>query len=247
MPPVLSLREPSPVANTIRISRPFIPAVAAMSVAFLLPMTPRLWGLVLLTLAASVTYGICQSQVRRLKQAGERAALAAVAGQSGVWDWDLITNAIYVSPQWHALVGMNDSELTADANYLLRRIHHEDRESVQAAIHTYLSGQVTRVEHEHRLLHQDGTYRWMLCRAAASHDSGGRAVRLVGSHTDITERATAREQLRQAALHDTLTGLPNRALFMELLSQALERSKRHPDRLFAVLFLDVDRFKGIND
>src|SRR5215471_702866 len=104
MPPVLRLPELSSFTKRIRVSRPFVPAVAVTGVALLLPMTPKLGGLVLLTLTAAVTYGICQSQVRRLKQGGERAALAAVAAESGVWDWNLIGNTIYVSAQWHALI-----------------------------------------------------------------------------------------------------------------------------------------------
>ena len=70
---------------------------------------------------------------------------------------------------------------------------------------------------------------------------------MAGSLTDVTERHLAQEQLRQAALHDPLTALPNRALFVEMLERALVQSKRHGDRLFATLFIDVDRFKDVND
>jgi diguanylate cyclase (GGDEF)-like protein len=87
----------------------------------------------------------------------------------------------------------------------------------------------------------------VLCRGVAVMNTAGRAVRMAGSLTDVTERHAIQEQLRQAALHDTLTGLPNRALFMELLEQALAHSQRSDKPLFATLFIDVDRFKVIND
>jgi len=102
-------------------------------------------------------------------------------------------------------------------------------------------------QHEHRVRHEDGTYRWMLCRGLAVRNAENRVVRMAGSQTDITDRMIAQDQLRHAALHDPLTGLPNRACFMEALHQAFERSRRHPEHQFAVLFLDVDGFKALND
>jgi PAS domain S-box-containing protein len=105
---------------------------------------------------------------------------------------------------------------------------------------------ITSFELEYRILHRDGNYRWMLCRGMAVWDDHGRATRMVGSQTDITGRKQAEEQLAYGALHDALTGLPNRTLFMDRLSLALKRAQREK-HLFAVLFLDLDRFKTIND
>src|SRR5919204_282098 len=90
---------------------------------------------------------------------------------------------------------------------------------------------------EHRMLHQDGTYRWVLSRGLAVRDHTGNVTRMAGSQTDITERKVA----------DGLTGLANRILFMERLAHALEHVKLQKDAMFAVLFLDLDRFKVIND
>jgi len=87
----------------------------------------------------------------------------------------------------------------------------------------------------------------VLCRGVAVRQPNGTATRIAGSQTDITERAAIQEQLQHAAVHDALTGLPNRLLFIELLGQVLDRSRRQPDHLFGVLFLDVDRFKVVND
>jgi diguanylate cyclase (GGDEF)-like protein len=95
--------------------------------------------------------------------------------------------------------------------------------------------------------HKDGTYLWMLSRAIAVRAPGGKATRMAGSQTDITDRKRVEEQLARQAFYDTLTGLPNRALFMDRLDQAIRRARRRSDVLFAALFLDVDRFKDVND
>src|SRR5207302_8595637 len=89
--------------------------------------------------------------------------------------------------------------------------------------------------------------RWVLVRGLAVRDAAEQVYRLAGSMTDITERKEAEEKLLHDALHDALTGLPNRALLLDRLAHALARLQRRPDALFAVLFLDVDRFKNVND
>ena len=97
------------------------------------------------------------------------------------------------------------------------------------------------------MLHADGSYRWMLTRGLAMRNDEGKAYRMAGSQTDITERKRAEEQLLHDAFHDGLTGLPNRALFTDRLDRALERANRRDDFTVAILFLDLDRFKVVND
>ena len=93
----------------------------------------------------------------------------------------------------------------------------------------------------------DGTCRWMLCRGVAVRDETGCPIRMAGSQTDITERRRIQDELSHAALHDSLTGLANRSLFAELLDRALMKTRRASSCGFAVLFVDLDRFKLIND
>ena len=95
--------------------------------------------------------------------------------------------------------------------------------------------------------HKDGTYRWMLSRGMAMWDTAGHPSRMAGSQTDITERKRTEERLVYEALHDPLTGLPNRALLQERLARAMARAQRGADTRFAVLFLDLDHFKRVND
>ncbi|MGK7951558.1 MAG: diguanylate cyclase [Xenococcaceae cyanobacterium] len=90
--------------------------------------------------------------------------------------------------------------------------------------------------------HQDGNYRWMLCRGIAVPDEQGEIYRLTGSQTDITKSRQALEQLRHDALHDKLTGLPNRSYFLEELQKSWHRFRSYREHQFAVMFLDLDRF-----
>ncbi len=173
--------------------------------------------------------------------------LAASGASDGLWDWDLLRQEISFSPRWKAMVGLSAGVGYGRSDEWFERIHPDDRAPLHAALEAHIAGESAHFQHEHRIRHEDGTYRWVLCRGVAVRRVDGRATRIAGSQTDITERATAQEQLRHAALHDTLTALPNRALFMELLAQVIDRRRRHPEHRFAVLFLDIDRFKVVND
>jgi diguanylate cyclase (GGDEF)-like protein/PAS domain S-box-containing protein len=182
-----------------------------------------------------------------LKHSEERYALAAAGSNDGLWDWDLAGGGIYFSPRWHAMLGLPpDAEYTRPEQWF-DRVHAHDLPSLRAALEAHFAGETTHFEHEHRMRHESGSYRRVLCRGVAVREADGKATRIAGSQTDITDRAAIQEQLRHAALHDALTNLPNRLLFTELLSGVLDRSRRHPDHMFSVLFLDIDRFKAVND
>ncbi|NOH03600.1 MAG: EAL domain-containing protein [Chloroflexi bacterium] len=100
---------------------------------------------------------------------------------------------------------------------------------------------------EYRFRHKNGDYIWVLSRGRALHDENGIVTRSLGSHTDISARKRSEEKLVFDALHDKLTGLPNRTLFNERLSRVIKRTRKDPSFLFAVLFLDLDNFKNVND
>src|SRR6185503_1826518 len=160
---------------------------------------------------------------------------------------DPANDVMYFSLRWKAMLGLTPDETTSNPMEWFGRVHAEDIGPLKTAIAAHCADQSGHFEHEHRICHRDGKYRWMLCRGVAVRGNDGRVVRMAGSLTDVTERHLAQEQLRQAALHDPLTGLPNRALFIEMLERALATSKRYGDRLFATLFIDMDRFKDVND
>jgi diguanylate cyclase (GGDEF)-like protein/PAS domain S-box-containing protein len=172
-----------------------------------------------------------------LRESEERYTLAARGANDGLWDWDLRANTVYFSPRWKAMLGHEDSEIGDKPEEWLSRIHDADRDRVKEEIATHQQGSSLHFESEHRVLHKDGTFRWMLSRGLAVHDSSGKAVRMAGWQTDVTE----------AKVSDPLTGLPNRLLFTDRLGRLIKLAKRRKDYLFAVLFLDLDGFKMIND
>ena len=174
---------------------------------------------------------------RALRDSEERYALAARGANDGLWDWNLITGAVYYSPRWKLMLGSDEDEVGASPDEWFNRVHPEEAARVRTDVQAHLGGTTSQFESEHRLLHRDGTYRWMLVRGLAIRDATGRPSRFAGSLTDITE----------GKVSDALTGLPNRILFLDRLGRAIERRKRHSDSLYAVLFLDLDRFKMVND
>ena len=182
-----------------------------------------------------------------MRESEERYALAALGSNDGLWDWDLRDNRIFLSARWKEQLGAKEAELSDDPDEWFERVHPDDRERLFADLGLHLEGRTPHLETEHRVRHLDGSWRWMLVRGAAVRDAAGKAYRLAGSQTDITARKLAEEKLLHDALHDGLTGLPNRSLFMDRLGQALAFQQRRSDYRFAVLFLDVDRFKTVNE
>lgn len=182
-----------------------------------------------------------------LRESEERYALAARGANDGLWDWDLRNNKIYLSSRWKAMLGYEEKDLGSSPEEWFGMIHPDDRGEVEIKIAAHLSGRNQYFEGEYRIRHKDGTYRWALNRGLATMDQNGHAQRMAGSQTDITSRKSAEELLVYNAFHDALTGLPNRALFMDRLQHVITASTRRADELYAVLFLDMDRFKIIND
>jgi diguanylate cyclase (GGDEF)-like protein/PAS domain S-box-containing protein len=172
-----------------------------------------------------------------LRASEERYALAARGANDGLWDWNLRDNAIYFSSRWKSMLGYHDTEIGDSPQEWLDRVHEADRGSVSRRIAEHLEGLTPHLEVEARMLHKDGVFRWMLTRGLMVRGDTGTPVRMAGSQTDITEGKVA----------DPMTGLPNRLLFIDRLSRLIAHGRRHPDTLFAVLFLDLDGFKLVND
>ncbi|HEY0157002.1 MAG TPA: EAL domain-containing protein [Thermoanaerobaculia bacterium] len=199
-------------------------------------------------LERSIRYALEQSRtLRALRESEERYALSARGANDGLWVWDLRENEVHYSPRWKSMLGHGEEEIGGSPDEWLARVHPDDAEILRSTLELHLRGLTPHLEHEHRMQCRDGTWRWMLSRGLAVRDAAGNATRIAGSMTDVTERRVAVERLTHDAFHDALTGLPNRALFMDRLQRAIEVQRRHPESFFAVLFLDLDRFKLVND
>jgi len=199
-------------------------------------------------LERSIRYAVSHHRaLRDLAQSEERYALAVRAANDGIWDWNVASGRIYYSPRWYAILGLPDNIDDETSERWLSLVHEEDVDLVRTAIADHLAGQTEYLQVEHRMWHADGVWRWVLNRGLAIRDEAGVATRMAGSMSDITEQRQAEHQLQHDALHDALTGLPNRALFMDRLSQLLQRARRDPGTRGAVLFMDMDRFKLVND
>jgi diguanylate cyclase (GGDEF)-like protein/PAS domain S-box-containing protein len=182
-----------------------------------------------------------------LRRSTERLDLVADGANDGLWEWDLRTREFYVSGRWRAMLGLPANATVARPEVWLDRVHPDDIAGLHEAIEAHMSGKADLVEHEHRIKHEDGSYRWFLCRGVG-RGAGRRPACLGGSLTDTSERVSARERLRTAGFLDPLTGLRNRTDFVHGLGRRLEALKQHPTgRRFAVLYLDLDRFKVVND
>lgn len=182
-----------------------------------------------------------------LRQGGERYALAVLAANHGLWDWDLKTNEIYFSPHWKAILGYEEQEIQSSVDEWFSRVHPEDLPRLKVDVAVHLEGTTPTFKSEYRMLHWNGEYHWVLTQGLAVRDETGKPYRLTGSQADITQRKLSEDELKYASSHDALTGLPNRTSFMKRLERAIEQIKQQKNNLFAVLFIDLDRFKVIND
>jgi diguanylate cyclase (GGDEF)-like protein/PAS domain S-box-containing protein len=182
-----------------------------------------------------------------LRRSADRFALAADGATEGLWAWDRRAHELYVSSRWRTLVGLPPHSGVGRPEDWLNRVHPDDVVPLKDALDAHLTGHADHFLHEHRIRHEDGTYRWVRCRGVASRSADHRADVIAGSLDNITEQAAAQERSRSAVWCDPLTGLSNRAVLLETIGRRLTYFKeRHAGR-FAVLFLDLDRFKVIND
>jgi len=182
-----------------------------------------------------------------LRASEERYALSARGANDGLWDWDLISDNIHFSDRYAQMLGYEPDSMFNKPEEWFAHIHPGDVESMKTLLQEHLLGTSKHFECEVRTRHKNNIYLWMLIRGIAVRNAEGVPTRIAGSQTDITDRVLTQERLLHDALHDPLTGLPNRSLLMEQLDRCLEHMRRRTDYHFAVIFMDLDRFKTIND
>lgn len=183
----------------------------------------------------------------QLRRAEERYALAVRGANDGLWDWNLENSEIYFSPRWKEMLGFREDEIAGSIAEWHARVHEDDFAAMKAQLDAHLAGETDHFENRHRIRHRDGRWLWVLSRGLRVAGLSGKATRMAGSQSDISAQVAASEQLEHNAYYDSLTGLHNRAFFMQILGRALAHSHKRSEFSFAVLFLDLDRFKNVND
>jgi diguanylate cyclase (GGDEF)-like protein/PAS domain S-box-containing protein len=199
-------------------------------------------------LGRAIRYAIERNRAEHaLRESEQRYALAVAGANDGIWDWNMRDSEVYFSPRWKAILGYGEQEVADRVDEWFDRVDQRDRANFDEAMSLHLEGRSSLFEAEYRITAKGGEGRWVLSRGVAVRDEAGAPWRMAGSMTDITRRKQTEARLLHEAMHDALTGLPNRILFMDRLELALRRFRRDPSKMFAVLFFDLDRFKHVND
>jgi diguanylate cyclase (GGDEF)-like protein/PAS domain S-box-containing protein len=183
---------------------------------------------------------------QKLQDLTERLGLAVQAADMGIWEWDVESDRLLWDAQMFELYRIDPQTFDETDRAWRAVVHPDDLPGVQSIEQLALAGDDDYAT-EFRITWPDGAIRHIAAYAIIQRDEAGRPRRVVGANLDISDRKQAEEQLMYRALHDTLTDLPNRALLMDRLERAIQRSQQLANYHFAMLFLDLDQFKVIND
>jgi diguanylate cyclase (GGDEF)-like protein/PAS domain S-box-containing protein len=165
----------------------------------------------------------------------------------GTWEWDVVTGEVWWSEETYRIHGLEPTEGMDLRAKVEEAFLPEDLPRYRRKIDEALSGEAEGYDHEHRIRRPDGEVRWVHGQAEVVRDEGGEPLRMIGTVHDLTERRVLEDRLRRQAYYDHLTDLPNRQLFLDRLGRALTRTTRRRGRRVAMLFMDLDGFKVIND
>ena len=181
------------------------------------------------------------------RESEDRWKLAMESTGDGVWDWYVQTGEEFFSPRLLQMCGFEDTDLRNLSQELDNRTHPDDIEQMERDRRDHFEGRSASYQNEHRVRRKDGSWKWVLSRGMViSRDAQGQPLRMIGTFTDVTKRKESEALIRQQALYDTLTGLPNRRMLRDRLEQEIRKCKRD-DRQLALLFIDLDHFKEVND
>jgi diguanylate cyclase (GGDEF)-like protein/PAS domain S-box-containing protein len=189
--------------------------------------------------AGGITHGIVSDV--------ERRALALTGAGDLIWDWDVSADKVYTSPETEQLLGLKRGTLEGPAADWLEVLHPLDRDRFRASLDSAVEQRRGRLSQTFRLRAADGHYLWFSLKARPVVGSDGEVVRLVGTLTDVTDFKKAEERLLFDAVHDNLTGLPNRELFIDRMEAAFGFARSDSQFRPSVLVIDLDRFKQVND
>ena len=189
--------------------------------------------------AGGITHGIVSDV--------ERRALALTGAGDMIWDWDVSADKVFTSPETEHVLGLKRGVLEGPAAQWLEILHALDRDRFRASLDSIVEQRRGRLNQDFRLRASDGHYLWFTLKARPVVGSDGEVVRVVGTLTDVTDFKNAEERLLFDAVHDNLTGLPNRELFIDRMEAAFAFARSDSNIRPSVMVIDIDRFKQVND
>jgi diguanylate cyclase (GGDEF)-like protein/PAS domain S-box-containing protein len=182
-----------------------------------------------------------------LRRSEANLAEAQRIARLGSWEWDLKTGEVWWSDEAYRIYGFEPRQFSPTLKTVEELFHPDDRHLFRESLDD-ASPETESYDFEHRIVRADGEVRWIHRRGEVVRGEGGEeALRIIGTDHDVTEHKRAEERLHYQATHDLLTGLPNRSLFADRLDHALRRTSGRRGRMAAVLFMDLDNFKVVND
>ena len=184
-----------------------------------------------------------KSAVEAMRLNEKTKTLDAIGHSDGLWDWNLRTDEVYFSPRWKEMLGYSDEDIAGELGEWEMMVHPDDLAHLKNRIQNHLKGHSEHLEAEYRIRTKSGDFHWMLARAMAIRNAEGEATRLVGLQIDIQGQKEMEEHLLFEAFHDSVTGLANRALFLDHVNGLLAQ-RPHP---FTVAFMDLEQFAAVND
>lgn len=199
-------------------------------------------------LRRAMRYGLrAHETLCELDEARRRLQLAVEGARDGIWDIDLRNFTAYLSPRCAAMLEVRAEGTPVHVRAIWDRVVAEDQPALLAAVQAHLGGQTEVFSHEFRVGLPGGGVRWLHVRGSVHRRADGVPVRFAGSQTDTSERKRVEQAVKRDAQFDDLTGLGNRRLLAEEVARALEAQAQHRTDGFALIYLDLDGFKPVND
>lgn len=177
----------------------------------------------------------------------ERRALALTGAGDLIWDWDVSADKVFTSAETETMLGLRRGTLEGPAAKWLEVLHPLDQDRFRAALDSVLDQRRGRLVQDFRLRTPDGHFMWFSLKARPVVGSDGEVARVIGTLSDVTEFKNAEERMLHDSVHDNLTGLPNRKLFIDRINALAQLSKSMPNVRPTVMVIDLDRFKQVND
>ncbi|WP_258405694.1 putative bifunctional diguanylate cyclase/phosphodiesterase [Shewanella zhangzhouensis] len=186
--------------------------------------------------------------LKQLRDSEQRWLFAVEGSQTGIWDWQISSGELFLSDRWKEMLGYGPTELKNEYSSWESRLHPDDKARVLERLQSYLKGEADVYESRHRLKHRQGHYIWVLDRGmVVEWEEDGRAARVIGSQRDVSEDVRNQQAIAHQANHDSLTNLANRRAVMDALFEFQQAGPGSMLRLGALLLIDLDNFKLVND